>query len=125
MKINSKNLLEGDNISQVPCPKNKQKFGTNLPDTVIIHYTRGASAKSSADWLSRNEVKASAHLVIGREGEIYQLVPFDTISWHAGPSSFGGRDQHSFWLICLFGLYIASNPLFNRLIVSDNSWCHI
>jgi N-acetylmuramoyl-L-alanine amidase len=33
----------------------------------------------------------SAHLVMAREGEIYQLVPFDTVAWHAGPSSYAGR----------------------------------
>lgn len=27
--------------------------------------------------------KASAHLIIGRGGELVQLVPFDTVAWHA------------------------------------------
>ena len=91
MKINDKHQLEDGNITQLSCPKNKQKFGAKLPDTVVIHYTAGRSAKSSADYLCRNDIKASAHLVIGREGEIFQLVPFDTVSWHAGKSEFGGR----------------------------------
>ena len=33
----------------------------------------------------------SAHLVIGRQGEAYQLVPFDKRAWHAGESEFEGR----------------------------------
>ena len=37
------------------------------------------------------DVNASAHLVIGREGKIIQLVPFDTEAWHAGRSWYAGR----------------------------------
>ncbi len=61
------------------------------PDTIIIHYTAGSSAESSARFLLKSEIKASAHLVIGRQGEIFQLVPFDTVAWHAGESSYGTR----------------------------------
>lgn len=71
--------------------KNSQKFKDGNLDTVIMHYTAGRDAASSAKYLVKPEVKASAHLVIGREGEIYQLVPFDTIAWHAGKSSYSGR----------------------------------
>ncbi len=90
MKITSKHLLEGSGISQMSCPKNTEKFAIGLPDTVVIHYTAGRDAESSAKFLC-SEVKASAHLVIGRDGNIIQLVPFNTISWHAGISSFGSR----------------------------------
>lgn len=45
----------------------------------------------SARFLARPDVKASAHLVIGRKGEIIQLVPFDVEAWHAGQSSYAGR----------------------------------
>lgn len=60
-------------------------------DTLIMHYTAGRSALSSANYLSKPNVKASAHLVVGRDGNIYQLVPFDKVAWHAGVSSYGGR----------------------------------
>ncbi len=72
------------------CPKNTEKFTAGLPDTVVIHYTAGRDAESSAKFLC-SEVKASAHLVIGRDGKIIQLVPFNTISWHAGVSAYGAR----------------------------------
>ena len=70
--------------------KNTTPF-KNLPDTIVIHYTAGRSAASSAEWLARNDVRASAHVVIGQEGEIYQIVPFSNIAWHAGESEYGGR----------------------------------
>lgn len=75
---------------QMITAKNKTKFAANAPNSIIIHYTAGSSAISSANWLQRADVKASAHVVIGQEGEIYQIVPFDTIAWHAGESAYGG-----------------------------------
>jgi N-acetyl-anhydromuramoyl-L-alanine amidase len=37
--------------------------------------------------------RVSAHLVIDRQGEITQFVPFSQRAWHAGQSSFDGRDN--------------------------------
>lgn len=91
MEINNKHLLTGDSVVQMDCPKNKEKFKKENLDTIVIHYTAGGSAESSARYLVKNEIKASAHLVIGRQGEIFHLVPFDTIAWHAGESSYGTR----------------------------------
>jgi N-acetylmuramoyl-L-alanine amidase len=76
--------------ADIDVPKNRLKFKT-LPDTIILHYTAGASAESSATWLANPDVKASAHVVIGKDGELYQLVPFDTVAWHAGPSAYKNR----------------------------------
>lgn len=36
-------------------------------------------------------VEVSAHLLIRRDGEMVQFVPFDQRAWHAGVSSFEGR----------------------------------
>ncbi|MEA3443346.1 MAG: N-acetylmuramoyl-L-alanine amidase [Bacteroidota bacterium] len=92
MEIGNNHLLAGDNIVQMDCAKNNKKYKDGNLDTIVVHYTAGSSAGSSAKFLS-GEVKASAHLVIGREGEIYQLVPFDTIAWHAGNSFYGNRND--------------------------------
>ena len=87
--INQK--LEGDNISYKESPNTSGKFDANLPDTIVIHFTAGSSAQSSAKWLCNPQAKASAHVVVGKKGEIIQLVPFDTIAWHAGKSSWDNR----------------------------------
>lgn len=42
---------------------------------------------------SLREMKVSAHLVIDREGGITQFVPFAKRAWHAGVSSFAGREN--------------------------------
>ncbi len=90
--IKENHLLAQDaRITQLKCDKNKDLFAQAQPDTIIIHYTAGRGAKSSATYLSKPEVKASAHIVIGRDGTIFQLVPFNTIAWHAGKSAYEGR----------------------------------
>ncbi len=38
-------------------------------------------------------LKVSAHLLIDRQGELTQFVPFHKRAWHAGNSSFSGREQ--------------------------------
>jgi N-acetylmuramoyl-L-alanine amidase len=57
---------------------------------LVLHYTSGPSAQSAINWFSNREAKASAHLVIDRDGTITQMVSFDTIAWHAGTSSWEG-----------------------------------
>jgi AmpD protein len=38
------------------------------------------------------EMKVSTHVLIDRKGELTQYVPFNLRAWHAGPSSYAGRD---------------------------------
>jgi N-acetylmuramoyl-L-alanine amidase len=91
LAISADGIIQPPSVKQLMITaKNKATFATP-PDTIIIHYTAGSSAVSSANWLSRPDVQASAHVVIGKEGEIYQIVPFTHIAWHAGESAYGGR----------------------------------
>lgn len=39
-----------------------------------------------------NGMRVSTHLLIRRDGEIVQYVPFHARAWHAGESSYCGRD---------------------------------
>lgn len=39
------------------------------------------------------QLKVSSHLLIKRNGEINQYVPFDKRAWHAGQSHYGGRER--------------------------------
>ncbi|UCD84800.1 MAG: N-acetylmuramoyl-L-alanine amidase [Deltaproteobacteria bacterium] len=90
MKIRD-HYLDEDVVVRKETPNRSGPFGNGLPDTIIIHYTAGGSAESSVNTLCDPKTKASAHLVIGREGSIYQLVPFNLIAWHAGRSAHQGR----------------------------------
>ncbi len=100
MKIDKKHLLSGtETINYITAAKNKREFEIDRPDTIIIHYTAGRNAESSAKYLAKDGLKASAHIVIGRKGEIYQLVPFNIISWHAGVSQYGARKGYNKYAI--------------------------
>lgn len=57
---------------------------------LVMHFTAGSSAQESIDWLVNPKAKASAHVVIGRDGKITQLVPFNKVAWHAGASRWEG-----------------------------------
>jgi len=91
MKIKN-DLLEGDNIKFVKTPNHSGVFKAGDLDTIVIHYTAGPTAASAINTLTSPRVKASAHLVIERDGNVTQLAPFNVITWHAGPSTHNGRD---------------------------------
>lgn len=38
-------------------------------------------------------LRVSAHVLIRRDGEVVQYVPFDRRAWHAGASCFAGRER--------------------------------
>lgn len=83
--------LVGGGVIHLVCEKNRRTMG--VPEMIILHYTAGRDAMSSAKFLVRPEVKASTHLVIGRDGQVIQLVPFNIEAWHAGKSSYKGRSE--------------------------------
>lgn len=80
-------LAAGGKLSMVKSPN----FGGQLdPRYLVIHYTAGQNATAAVSWLASKESKASAHAVIGRDGSITQLVPFNRIAFHSGVSSWDG-----------------------------------
>ena len=81
--------LMGGGVVHLVSAKNTRRL--EGPDMIVLHYTAGTSAESSALFLTRPDVSASAHVVIGREGEVFQLVPFNIEAWHAGKSWYAGR----------------------------------
>ena len=69
---------------------------------LVIHFTEGATAKSSIEAMIERGV--SAHLVIDRDGTVYQCRPFNMQCAHAGVSrwtdpktgkAYGGCNSYS------------------------------
>jgi N-acetylmuramoyl-L-alanine amidase len=86
MKIASNHLIDSPGVIFDILPG-----GTSMPTRrfLVIHYTAGATAKSSIEWWKRPAAKgANAHLVIDRDGTIYQCRPFDRTAGHAGASQW-------------------------------------
>jgi N-acetylmuramoyl-L-alanine amidase len=79
--------LVGKNVFFVETPN---KGGDLAPRYLAFHYTAGKNATSSINWLTNPESKASAHLVLARDGTITQLAPFNVKTWHAGLSHWDG-----------------------------------
>lgn len=90
MKIVNHRLVNDDN-TPIPYRQSPNIGGkiTNLK-YLVMHYTAGPGADHAVNWLANPTAKASAHLVISRSGQITQLVPFDTVAWHAGKSEWKG-----------------------------------
>lgn len=93
-----RHFLHVDDDTRVPYERSPNQSGKVDPRFLIMHYTAASSARSAIDHLVKPASKASAHLVIGRDGAITQLVPFDRIAWHAGKShwmNLEGLNAHS------------------------------
>ncbi len=90
MKI-LRHRLHNDDDTAFPFVATPNKGAQLQPEYLIMHYTAGRNADSSVRWFANPTSRASAHLVIGRDGAITQMVPFNVIAWHAGRSSWEGR----------------------------------
>ena len=66
---------------------------------IVMHYTATDLAAPAIAWLRTPASKASAHVVIDRDGTVTQLVPFDTIAWHAGHSQYKGYRELNLYSI--------------------------
>lgn len=76
-----------------PWAATPNRGGAIKPEIIVLHETAGRlDAASSVSWLCNPKAKASAHLVVGRDGRVTQLAPFNYATWHAGRSNYRGRD---------------------------------
>jgi N-acetylmuramoyl-L-alanine amidase len=91
--------------------------GALAPDGIVVHDTAGdIDGAGSVDWLCNNAAKASAHVVVHRDGRVTQLVPFNVVAWHAGVSSWRGRSGCNGFSI---GIEIASP---GKLVRAAGGW---
>ena len=78
-------LLVLHNISLPP-----GQFGTGK---VQEFFTSGLSASEHAYFAGIADMRVSAHFFIERDGQVSQFVSCQQRAWHAGVSSFAGRDN--------------------------------
>jgi N-acetylmuramoyl-L-alanine amidase len=57
---------------------------------VVLHADASPSEKGTLSWLMDPASKVSYHVLIGRHGGIYRLVPESRRAWHAGVSAWPG-----------------------------------
>ena len=75
--------------------------GALQPRFLIMHYTAGRTLESSVESLctKKPQGNASSHIVLGRDGRVFQLAPFNVITWHAGVSQWNGLDGMNHYAI--------------------------
>ena len=91
MKVLANKLVQDDG-TPIPFIRSPNQRSGIDPQFLVMHYTAGPSAQSSINWLTNQASNASAHVVIGRDGDVTQLVAFNQRAFHAGRSSWLGFD---------------------------------
>ena len=66
-------------------------FDARRANFVILHHTSDRTKEEALSTLTDPERKVSAHYLVGRDGEIVQLVEEKERAWHAGVSWWGGN----------------------------------
>lgn len=94
----------------VPSPNCDARPAGILPELLVIHGISLPPGGFGGPWIERlftNDLPAdahpyfatieglrvSSHLLIRRDGEVVQFVPFNARAWHAGVSSYHGRER--------------------------------
>ena len=107
-KLNEEGLLTG--VRYVASPNCDERPAGCAIDLLVIHYISlppGAFGGADIEAFFMNrldaaahpffatiaELKASAHFLIRRDGEVIQFVPCAKRAWHAGESSWKGRSR--------------------------------
>ena len=111
-----KHLLYNDDGTQVTFKPTPNKAGTYKPEYLVMHYTAATTAQSAISWFLNPAAKASAHLLIGRDGTVTQFAPFNIINWHAGKSQWKGLNGLNQFSI---GIELVNG---GRLMKSGNLW---
>ncbi len=60
-------------------------------DAIVLHDTGSLNVEGTFAHFDDPTTEASAHLVIDRDGAVWQTVPYELKAWHAGRSSLWGR----------------------------------
>ena len=94
----------------VPSPNFDERPDDTQPSLIVIHnislppnefggpfieqlFTNRLNPNDHPYFAKIADKKVSTHVLIRRDGELVQFVPFDKRAWHAGASSYKGREQ--------------------------------
>jgi AmpD protein len=97
-------------VRQVLTPFCNARPDNLAPELIIVHgislppgefggpwidrlFTGNLPGEAHASFVERVGLKVSAHVLIRRDGEIVQYVPFSQRAWHAGVSQYRGREN--------------------------------
>ncbi|MCG8313991.1 MAG: 1,6-anhydro-N-acetylmuramyl-L-alanine amidase AmpD [Pseudomonadales bacterium] len=95
---------------QVPSPNFNERPVGCQPELIVVHsislppgqfggpyieklFTNCLDSKQHAYFAEICHLEVSSHLLIARNGDLIQFVPFNKRAWHAGKSCFNGREN--------------------------------
>jgi AmpD protein len=98
------------NAQQIASPNQDDRPAATVIDLIVVHnislppnefggsyidalFTNTLDPTLHESFIERAHLKVSAHCLIRRQGEVTQYVPFIKRAWHAGVSSFQGREK--------------------------------
>lgn len=87
--LNNMLYIKEQQVPFIDNPVAKYSEGVNSCQYIIMHYTGSTTAKSAHNQYLDPTTQVSWHLTIDRDGNVYQLLGFDKIAWHAGKSQWG------------------------------------
>ena len=99
-----------DLARQEPSPNCDERPPGVTPDLIVVHGISLPPGEFGGPWIDRlftntlppdghpyfaevAGLRVSSHLLIRRSGEVVQYVPFQRRAWHAGVSSWAGRER--------------------------------
>lgn len=97
-------------VRHVPSPYHDGRPEGEAPSLMVVHNISLPPGQFGGPWIDAlftgkidpdadpffaeiAHLRVSAHCLIRRDGEIVQYVPFDKRAWHAGVSSYHGRER--------------------------------
>lgn len=97
-------------VRQVVSPNFDPRPAGTTVDLIVVHGISLPPGEYGGPWIDRlftndlpvdaheyfrqiAELRVSSHLLIHRDGECVQYVPFDQRAWHAGASNYCGRER--------------------------------
>ncbi|MBK9714450.1 MAG: N-acetylmuramoyl-L-alanine amidase [Kouleothrix sp.] len=76
-------------IATVRSPNYGARGGRDIA-MLVVHATAG-SLRGALAWLTNAAARVSAHYLIDKQGQVYQLVPDELAAWHAGRAGWRGE----------------------------------
>lgn len=90
----------------LPSPNIEARRDGIRPDMLVLHYTGMPDARKACRWLCDPVSKVSCHYLVDENGAVTQMVDEGMRAWHAGVSSWKGREDLN---SCSIGIEI-QNP---------------
>ena len=108
LSIDEHGWLRG--VARVPSPNADERPPDCQPELVVVHGISLPPGEFGGPWIDRlftntlpadaheyfatiDKLRVSAHALVRRDGEIRQYVPFTRRAWHAGESTWCGRQR--------------------------------